>query len=171
MRAGPIGVLPTVDDVVHHAAVQARITHDTPSGVEAAQAAALALHYCYHQLGPKAAVGDWIDRHLRSRGGHGGWSQPFIGPVGAQGQMSVRAALTALASCDSLSALLRACIAYTGDVDTVATIALAAGSVSTEVTQDLPAVLFATLEDGAYGRSYLHQLDKRLITRHPPAMS
>ncbi|MFG1797504.1 hypothetical protein [Nocardia sp. NPDC049149] len=42
--------------------------------------------------------------------------------------MSVRAALTVLASGRSLSAMLRASVAFTGDVDTVATIAFAAAA-------------------------------------------
>lgn len=171
MRAGPIGVLPTVEDVVHHAGVQASVTHDTPAGIEAAQAAALAVHYCYHRLGPTHSVADWVDSELSSRGGHGGWNRPFTGPVGAQGHLSVRAALTALVRCNSLSTLLHACVACTGDVDTVAVIALAAGSVSAEVTQDLPPVLLAGLEDGTYGRSYLHHLDRRLTSEYPPIES
>jgi ADP-ribosylglycohydrolase len=51
MRAAPIGLLPTVDDVLHHAAVQAAVTHDTPAGIASAQAAALAVYYCHHDLG------------------------------------------------------------------------------------------------------------------------
>jgi ADP-ribosylglycohydrolase len=44
-----------------------------------------------------------------------------------------------------LSELLKDCIAFTGDVDTVATIALAAASCSEEITQDLPAHLIENL--------------------------
>jgi ADP-ribosylglycohydrolase len=77
--------------------------------------------------------------------------------------MSVRAAITAVQRNDSLAALLQDCIAFTGDVDTVATIALAAASCSSEYQHDLPERLLADLENGPYGRDYLADLDRRLL--------
>jgi hypothetical protein len=62
-----------------------------------------------------------------------------------------------------MSTLLHACIGFTGDVDTVAAIALAAGSCSDEIEQDVPENLVVQLEDGAYGRQYLMELDRRLL--------
>jgi len=167
MRTTPIGLLPTIDDVLHHAQLQARVTHDSLAGVESAQAAALAVHYCYHQLGTTSAVAVWIDQQLRPLGGQEQWSQPWIGKVGAKGVMSVRAALGALTHSRSLSELLRTCIAYTGDVDTVATIALAAGSCAIDITQDLPHQLYDKLENGPYGHDYLAQLNAQLAKRYP----
>ncbi|MEV4312429.1 ADP-ribosylglycohydrolase family protein [Actinocrispum sp. NPDC049592] len=158
MRAAPIGLLPTVPDVLQHTLVQARITHDTPDGIAAAQAAALAVHYCHFQLGPVADAGTWIAGQLSNSL----WSQPWQGKVGSKGWMSTQAALTALTAHTSMSAILQACVAFTGDVDTVATIALAAASRSPEVTQDLPEVLVRDLENGTYGRDYLAALDARL---------
>ncbi len=163
MRAGPIGLLPTVDDVLYHAKLQARITHDTPAGIAAAQAAALAVHYCHHRVGPLSEVARWIDGILPEDVGHGGWARPWSGKVGPQGWMSVRAALTALATGRSLSGMLHSAVALTGDVDTVATIALAAASRSPEVAQDLPPVLWRDLENGEFGRDYLAALDERLL--------
>ncbi|HEU4946957.1 MAG TPA: ADP-ribosylglycohydrolase family protein [Kribbella sp.] len=168
MRAGPIGLLPTVSDVLHHAAVQARVTHDTPAGIEAAQAAALAVHYCHFELGLMSEVGRWVDRQLLSSGGHGGWSRPWRGKVGARGWMSVRAALTAMTASSSLSEILRTCVAFTGDVDTVATVAMAAASRSQQITRDLPNVLKRDLENGPYGRGYLWDLDARLLSSVSP---
>lgn len=166
MRAGPIGLLPEVRNVLHYAEVQARITHDTRSGVEAAQAAALAVHYCHYELGPVARIGIWVDECLRSAGGAGGWAGPWRGQVGALGRMSVHAALTALATGGTLSEILRTCVAYTGDVDTVATIALAAAARSPEVPNDLPDALIDGLEDSPYGRTFLRDLDANLIPSH-----
>ncbi|MBB5955990.1 ADP-ribosylglycohydrolase [Saccharothrix tamanrassetensis] len=158
MRAAPLGLLPALDEVLHHATVQARVTHDTPDGIASASAAALAVHYCRFSLGPVAEVGPWLAERL----GSAVWSRPWEGKVGSKGVMSVRAALTALAGHDSLSAILRACVAFTGDVDTVATVALAAASTSPQVAADLPAVLFDDLENGPYGRDHLARLDARL---------
>jgi len=76
--------------------------------------------------------------------------------------MSVRAAITALQRNNRMSDLLKVCIAFTGDVDTVAAIALAAGSCSEEIAQDIPEHLVWTLEGGRYGRDYLIALDRQL---------
>ncbi|MFC6089135.1 ADP-ribosylglycohydrolase family protein [Saccharothrix lopnurensis] len=158
MRTAPLGLLPTPADVLHHTDVQARVTHDTPDGVAAARAAALAVHYCDRGLGPVASVGAWVADRL----GSPVWARPWRGPVGPKGVASTRAALTALAAGGTLSGVLRACVAFTGDVDTVATIALAAASRSAEVVPDLPPVLVAGLENGAYGRDHLAAVDARL---------
>ncbi|ONI75010.1 ADP-ribosylglycohydrolase [Actinosynnema sp. ALI-1.44] len=158
MRVSPVGLLPGVADVLHYAAVQARVTHDTPEGVEAAQAAALAVHYCHYDLGPVRQVGEWIDARVP----RGGWAKTWHGKVGPKGRMSVTAALTALAANTSMSELLKACVAFTGDVDTVATVALAAASRSAEYTRDLPEHLVSGLENGPFGRDYLAALDARL---------
>lgn len=158
MRASPAGLLPTVADVLHHTDVQAKVTHDTPDGLASARAAALAVHYCHHDLGPVARIGPWIAERLGSQV----WARPWQGEVGSKGVMSVRAALTALAAGGSLSSILRTCVAFTGDVDTVATVALAAASRSAEITADLPPVLVEGLENGPYGRDHLARVDARL---------
>lgn len=158
MRASPAGLLPTIDEVLHHTDVQAKVTHDTPDGVAAARAAALAVHYCHHGLGPVAEVGAWIADRL----GSAVWARPWHGAVGSKGVMSVRAALTALAGGGSLSAVLRACVAFTGDVDTVATVALAAASRSAEIRADLPDALVDGLENGPFGRDHLARVDAQL---------
>lgn len=158
MRAGPIGLLPTVDQVLHYADVQARVTHNTPGGISAAQAAALAVHYCHWELGPVSELPGWLGARLDPS-----WARPWRGKVGSKGWMSVRAALTALTSSRSLREILHASVAFTGDVDTVATIALAAGSRSPQIEQDLPEALLIGLEHGPFGCDYLRDLDARLL--------
>jgi hypothetical protein len=59
--------------------------------------------------------------------------------------------------------LLKDCIAFSGDVDTVATVALAAASCSEEYKPDLPENLVDTLENGPFGRDYIRELDKWLL--------
>ena len=75
----------------------------------------------------------------------------------------MHAAVTAVVQHDSLSGILKACVEFTGDTDTVATIAVAAASCSSEVEKDLPQVLIDGLEEGTYGRDYLVQLDAQLF--------
>lgn len=160
MRACPIGVFPSVADVIDRCTTQARLTHDTPDGIDAAVAASLTTHYFLYRLGPRAQLPEFLLSYVA-----GPWATPWTGKVGAQGLMSVCAAITALVGHDSLTSLLRACIAYTGDVDTVATIALGAAAGSAEYEQDLPSHLFAGLEDGPYGRTFLAGLDAQLLAR------
>jgi len=54
---------------------------------------------------------------------------------------------------------------YTDDTQMSLAIAeaLAAGSCSTEIAQDLPAHLFDELENGQYGRDYIRLLDTQLM--------
>lgn len=93
------------------------------------------------------------------------WSEPWSLPVGGQGWQSVAAAITAVTECSTLTEVLKRCVAFTGDVDTVAAIAMAAASHAPEVRNDLDEHphLLAGLENGAYGRDYLEDLDRKLL--------
>lgn len=158
MRAAPIGIFPTIEKVKEKATIQAAITHNTPDGIDAAIASALMSHYFIYNLGKKSQLGKFIETHVPSKP----WSEPWEQKVGSQGWMSVRAAITAVQRNDKMSSLLMDCINFTGDVDTVAAIALGAGSCSGEMVQDLPENLKVLLENGKYGRDYLMVLDKQL---------
>lgn len=160
MRAAPMGIFPTIAEVTERCRVQAALTHNTPDGIHAAVAAALLVHYVLYDRGPKAAVGHWLVAQVP-----GPWATRWQGNVGAQGWMSVQAAVTAIVQRDTLRDLLQHCVAFGGDVDTVAAIALAAASCSREVTNDLPAHLHRDLERGPYGYAYLTELDARLLAR------
>ena len=160
MRAMPIGIYSDTDYVRHYSEIQAKLTHDTPDGIYAAQASALLSHYFIYNIDKKENVGSWLEGQVHS--GHK-WDEDYIGKVKAKGWMSVRAAITAVKRNNKMSELLIDCINFTGDVDTVATIALAAASNSKEYQQDLPQHLIDTLENGKYGRDYLMELDKKLM--------
>jgi ADP-ribosylglycohydrolase len=160
MRAAPIGVFPDLAEVIHRSRVPAAITHATPDGINAAVAASLLAHYFLYDLGPRADLGRFLEEHVP-----GDWSARWSGEVGAQGWMSVRAAITALQDTDRLGTILQQCVDYRGDVDTVAAIAMAGGSCSREITDDLPDALTDGLESGVYGRDYLRALNRRLLAR------
>lgn len=159
MRAIPIGVFATVKEVIDKATVQAAVTHNTPDGIRAGVASALMSHYFIYSLGAKKDLGAFIESHVEGK-----WADPWHGEVGSKGWMSVKAAITAVQQHNRLSDMLRACAEYSGDVDTVATIALGAASCSKEVIQDLPQVLIDRLENGAYGHRYIVELDRRLLS-------
>lgn len=160
MRATPIGLYPGVREVIKRCTAQAKLTHDTIDGTNAGVAAALLAHYCAYDLGPLAEAGRFIASNVA-----GPWEAEWVGKVGPKGWMSVRAAITAVCRGGSLSGMLRECVAFTGDVDTVAAVAMGAASVSPQVEQDLPAVLYDQLEDGPYGRRYIERLDAELLGR------
>ena len=162
MRAGPIGVCRPIAEVIRRATIQAALTHNTADGINAAVAAALMTHYFLYRLGPKSELGSFLASHVP-----GPWTAPWRGKVGAKGLMSVHAAASDVIANRSMSSLLRACVALTGDVDTVATIALAAGACSEEIAQDLPEHLVLGLENGPFGLDFLRELDRRLMERAP----
>ena len=74
-----------------------------------------------------------------------------------------QAAIYVLRTCSSMQEILQRSVALKGDVDTVACIAGAIGSLSEGVAQDIPPPLYADLENGPYGRDYLISLDERLM--------
>mgnify|MGYP000524115904 CR=1 FL=1 len=154
MRAPPIGVFTDPQEVIERAAVQAAITHDTDTGRRAAQASALCLHFCHHRRGPLTDLGRFLDHHVA-----GDWTPVWRGKVGSRGWMAVRAAVTALMEGQSQADVLRRCVAYTGDTDTVAAIAMPAAASSAELASDLPTPLVDHLEDDPYGLTYLRGVD------------
>jgi ADP-ribosylglycohydrolase len=166
MRAVPIGIFPSIEEVKQKATIQSAITHNTPDGINAGIAAALMAHYFIYELGEKQRLGEFIEQHV-----DGEWADPWSGQVGSKGWMSVKAAITAVHQNDRLSDMLRACIDFSGDVDTVATIALGTASNSKEVEKDLPEHLIYSLENGKYGRDYITQLDAQLMSLVKPSAS
>jgi ADP-ribosylglycohydrolase len=158
MRAGPIGVLPDVKDVIKHCSLQAAITHNTEDGIRAAVTASLMTHYFIHRRGPKRQLVDFLEAHVP-----GDWRKPWRGKVGSKGVTSVRAAITAVMATHRMSHHLQTCIGFTGDLDTVASIALAAPACSEEVVQDLPEHPVSGLENGRFGRDFLRDLDTQLL--------
>ena len=158
MRACPIGVYASIPKIIERCTLQATLTHNTTDGVNAALAVSLMTHYFLYHLGPKSQLPEFLHAYVK-----GLWHEPWSGKVGSKGMMSVRAAITALLAHDSLADVLRASIAFTGDVDTVATIALGAVAGSDQYQQDIPEHLFATLENGTYGRNFLQSLDEKLL--------
>lgn len=160
MRVTPVGILPTVQQVIEAATIQAKLTHNSQNGINAAIAAALMSHYFLYRLGNKEGLGLFLEGYVP-----GNWSVPWDGKVSTLGWECVQAAVTAVTRNHSLSNILQDCVAFTGDVDTVAAIALGAASCSQEVSQDLPSGLFEGLENGRYGRDYIIELDRKLLSR------
>jgi len=157
MRSAVLGLLKTEEELLEKAAIQAKVTHDTTSAVLSSQAVALGAHYFAYELGPKNEVATYISSSI-----NGHWDQEWKGPAKSKGTDCVLAALTAIQRNDNQTDLLRNCVAFTGDVDTVAAIALGMTAFSTEVAANLPQWMYDELENGIYGRDYLQAIDQQL---------
>ena len=157
MRACPVGVYPNIGEVISRCTMQASLTHNTDLGKNAAIAASLMTHFFIYNLGTKEELPAFLCQHVQ-----GNWNEPWIGEVGSRGWMSVRAAITSIIKHESLLKVLKSSIAWGGDTDTVATIAMGAASCCNEIEQDLPDNLIYSLENKRYGRDYLIELDERL---------
>jgi ADP-ribosylglycohydrolase len=167
MRAMPIGLHPDLTTCVTMAMQQSMITH-RGSAIDAGVASALAVHYATWVSGGSAkGLGAWLDERFSES--HQ-FAVPWSGPVRGKdndnlGIDTVRAAVTAVESSASVLEVLTKSIAYTGDVDTVAAIAMGIASVC-ELEYDLPDYLLTALERGGkYGVQYLHDLDEKLLKR------
>lgn len=157
MRAAPIGLYPDIGEVLKRCRIQAVLTHNTNPGIYAAMASSLLTHFFAKLEGLKGDAGRFISRYVP-----GPWEYPYSGKVGMFGWQSAQAAITAVMKASSMTELLKMCIAFTGDVDTVASIAMPAASFCKEIEQDLSPSLFEGLENGAYGRDYIAGLDTQL---------
>lgn len=171
MRAGPCGLYPDLEEVEERAVNQATVTHNSVVGVMSASAAAFMVHYFAYDLGTKADLREWMHRNNLPTTMRSGTLPDSQGEfrvwepgerVGNFGWSVVLAALEAIERTNSLAECLKQCVAFGGDTDTVATVALAAASWSKEMAKDLPVKLVDTLENKRYGKDYLIELDNKL---------
>lgn len=158
MRAGPIGLLPNIKDVLKLSKIQASVTHDTRNGILSAQGAALMVHHQAYNLGPIDDLPRFLDHYANGLM----WLSPHVGEAGPKGEQIVRAALNVLLTSKSLKEVLINSVEGGGDTDTVAVIAMACASVSRYYKRDIPNKLYTSLEKGRYGFPYIEGMDKRL---------
>jgi ADP-ribosylglycohydrolase len=162
MRAMPIGFLPTVDEVLESAITQAELTHNSPDGIDAAMTSALMSHYFIHKLGPKSQLCKFLFNHVNYH-----WENPFDKEiVSTNGMECVHAAVSVVMKSNSLKEVLKNSVSYCGDVDSVASIAMAAAVYCDEIKRSVPRPLYNKLENGTYGRDYLASLDERLKAKY-----
>lgn len=179
MRVSPIGLYPDLNEVVSKSTIQAEVTHNSVLGKASSLCAALMVHYFAYDLGKKDELCKWLKKEFFGEMLHNHkpfrvskdsqprvcWNPTSNQPVRCDGWECVEAALYAIETSYTLSDVLKTCIRYGGDTDTVATIAVAAASWSKEIKQDLPSHLMKQLEQGRYGLSYLVELDHKLCKK------
>lgn len=167
MRSCPLGVFPDEWHVVEVARKQASLTHNASHGQVSSVAIALACHYFLYDVGPKLDLTVYLNEHSFTKG-------LFDGDLWLPGERvtshaipCVKAAISAVMRHSSMAECLMECIGYTGDVDSVAAMAMGIAScipTAHEMANDLPKNLYEGLENGEYGLNYLRELDRKLLT-------
>jgi ADP-ribosylglycohydrolase len=165
MRAAPCGLFADIAEVKRVSRLQASITHNTADGMVAAEAAALMAHYFYYDLGPIEDLGVFLNQVV-TLSDHD-WDETWKERIKSKGWMSVRAAITGIVMNDDTHNILRDICWMGGDVDTAAAIAIGAAACSPRIVQNIPDILYWNLENGPYGREYLHKLDNKLTEIFP----
>ncbi|MBW8760370.1 MAG: ADP-ribosylglycohydrolase family protein [Burkholderiales bacterium] len=163
MRSVPLGLIADRRVLRRVAREQAAVTHDSPEGRLSSEVVALMSHALIH----RAATIDQLAALVAAETGFAlrvDWSAE----VAVDAIETLHAVHTALARHRSMRELLRACVAFGGDTDSVAAIALGLASLSPEFSDDLPPSLRGGLENGPYGHDWLLALDARLVARFAP---
>lgn len=160
MRAGVLGLYPTLVTARGRAHHQARVTHNTTASDDAAKAVAVAVHFLSHGDATRWNVGMLVTLDV---GGDFEFPWPETWRVSTHPSQAVRAAITAIQKGNTLSEVLKTAVAFGGDTDTVATIAMSMAVWCKDIENDLPQYLYAGLENGPFGLDYLRDLDQQLL--------
>ena len=158
MRAAPLGVINNIDQMLLYSEIQAKITHDTEIGVKSSHAVSLCSYYFLKEIGPKSDLLEFVNEYTKYK-----WNASWQQPVACCGNETTHALITVLSNSDSLKSVLINSVAFCGDVDTVAALALGIAAQSSQYQKDLPSFLFDELENGPYGKKYLSKLGCDLL--------
>lgn len=137
---------------------QAKVTHNTTKAILSAQTIALINHYFLYNKGEKKHLKDYLWDIQKYK-----WNGDWVGEVGMDAIETVEAVITLILEQSTLKGILKAGVDFGGDVDTVASLGLALGSSCQSIEDDLPGWLFDELEDGNYGKTYINNLDSKLM--------
>lgn len=162
MRSGCIGLLEDKNEVIDLSTIQAKVTHNSEIGIKSSVLASLMVHYFEYDLGDKKDLVAWLNGEGFKGLLHEGTSWKPGERIRSYAWDCVEAAVYAIERHNSLADILKQVVAWSGDTDTAAAIAMAAACRSKEIAQNLPDVLIQNLENGKYGRNYLVELDAKL---------
>lgn len=176
MRSVPLGILPTIEQVLEMTTLQACITHSSPEGRFSARAVALMSHAALYEDLPLAYLGHYCKSLLPQedlqRFGYV-FDQPWPGgqvtemPGASVAITTVQAVVSVLAQENSLMDILKRVIIWGGDTDSVAAIAWGIASARYQ-HEKLPEFMKRDLEGGSRrtGAAYLRYLGNQLMNRH-----
>lgn len=174
MRSVPIGVLKDPGEVVMAAQAHAAVTHASWGGINSAQSVALMSHFALYDRRGFECMHQWCSGWSTS---HEYFRAPWVGPVQENskdgmglgvGMNTAWAVQTLLTTETSLMGILKRCIEWGGDTDSVA--AIAWGIASCRYPDEvLPEFFDRDLEkgtSGAYGAAFLKDLGKQLMEKY-----
>jgi len=160
MRSAPLGLFPTIQEVVEKTSIQASITHNTNAGIISALAVALSTHYFTYDLGSKKDLPEFLSAYIPED-----WGKIWKGKISVLALDCTKGAISSVIDSDSLNDLLIRCVNYTGDTDTVSCIAFGIACNCSEIKNNLHPDLVKNLENNKYGKDYLKKIDNALIDR------
>lgn len=152
MRSLPIGYLP-LERIEPVAELQASITHNTEEGILSSKAMALASHFMRTHKDP-TGVRKWVQKQLKTRKFGKKWAKP----VSVEADDVVNAVFTVLENATDFKDVLVRSIEFSGDVDTVGS--LAAGLAAPAFAMD--SVMLVGLERSQFSHKYIRQLEEQL---------
>lgn len=171
MGVAPLGYIEQLQDVKRAAIIQATVTHSWETAPWA-QMIALMSHYFLYDIGPKAELINFLNLEVQWPASMSvRYENPayMFSPIIKSGdnlfKCTMNASDTALhilyaiLNYDNLQDMLKHCVNVGGDTDSLAASAMAIGSVSKEIENNLPQHLFDALENGSRGRDYIANLD------------
>lgn len=174
MGATPLGYLETVQQVKMAALIQASLTHHW-STIPYAQMMALSAHYFLYDLGPRDNLLNFLNEQLNEQyfvvdgfhpikntfSGIFKYSQyeDIMETCDMSAQKTAYHTLYAVLSYDNLADMLKHCVDVGGDTDSLAALAMAIGSSSKEIENNLPQHFYDNMENGSRGHDYIKQLD------------
>ncbi len=175
MRAVPIGVLPTIREVLEVAGTQAKVTHNTDVGLFGARAVALMSHFSLYEDEPLKNISEYcldnLPREDTEKFYHvfkETWSGGKV--IGNNdwtlGITTIHAVVHLLGNAKSLKGIMKNLLTWGGDTDSVAAISWGIASTFFQ-EEELPSFLEKDLENGSkeLGSSYLKELGKNLMDK------
>lgn len=174
MRSVPLGVISDRALMLVEAETQAKVTHNTPGGIQSSQMVAMMSHFALHESGGFEEMHAWCRKRYPA---FALFDKPWTGGVGLKGtdpnnlgigMCTAWAVSTLLREQGSLMGILRQVIEWRGDTDSVAAIAwgIASSRYQDEVVPDF---LTNDLEpNGSYGATFLVNLGSRLMRAFNP---
>lgn len=161
MRSVPLGVLGSVEEVIHVAEVQASITHNTQIGVDSSKIVGLASYYLLRKNSKDGLI-PFIEHKVPGYD----LSTPWNSRVPCHGIATAKAALTVIMATDSMKENLIKSVSFGGDTDSVASISLGLLDCYINKIDDLPKELINTCEQGNYGLDYCIGLEEQLFEKY-----
>ncbi len=164
MRAIPIGFINDPALVKHYSMMQCITTHPEADCIFATQFLALWIHYHVHNVySVSDSIGAWFNEQL----GFGSYDRMWNyynnnpGPIQVNAMQTVSFCLQAMYYYDTMKEILFKSVEVGGDVDSTASISMGM-AVAFGKENDLPQRLYHNIQNDAFGKNYILQLERTL---------